>query len=145
MNLRYRQGFTLIEILVVVIIITILASVVSVNVFRKPGEARIAAARLQIKQLQTALQVYRSENGFYPTQAQGLRALVEPPALEPQPRSFPEGGYLDSPSVPNDPWGSPFIYLSPGRKSEPFEIISYGADGEPGGEGEALDVSSSDG
>jgi len=143
MNER-RAGFTLIEILVVIVIITILASIVTVNVFRKPGEARVAAARMQMKQLQTALQVYRTEQGRLPTQEQGLRALVRRPTREPIPQRYPAGGYLDSPNVPNDPWGEPYVYLVPGRNGEPFELISYGSDREPGGEDEAADISTSD-
>ncbi len=137
-------GFTLIEILVVIMIITILASIVTVNVLRKPGEARVSAAKMQIKQLQTALQLYRTEQGRLPTQDQGLEALVAKPASDPVPPNYPDEGYLDSQKVPPDPWKSAFIYLVPGRKGEVFEIISYGSDGEPGGDGEAADLSSSD-
>jgi general secretion pathway protein G len=140
-----RGGFTLIEILVVIMIITILASIVGVSVLRKPGEARVSAARMQIKQLQTAVQLYRTEQGNFPTQVQGLEALVKPPTSEPVPKKYPAEGYLDTRDVPKDPWGYDYIYLSPGRHTEPFEIVSYGSDGEPGGEGESNDISSSDG
>lgn len=139
-----RSGFTLIEILVVVLIITILVGVVGINLFNKPGEARVAAARFQMKTLQTALQMYRTENSRLPTQAQGLEALVLQPTIDPVPKNFPEGGYLDSLTVPLDPWGNPYIYLQPGRNGEPFELISYGADGTPGGTDEDGDLSSSD-
>jgi general secretion pathway protein G len=141
---RRVAGFTLIEILVVIVIITILAGIVTVNIVRKPGEARVAAATMQIKQLQTALQVYRTEQGRYPTQEQGLEALVAKPASAPIPENYPAEGYLDSRRVPRDPWNNEFIYLVPGRKNEPFEIISYGSDGEPGGTGDAADISSSE-
>lgn len=139
-----RGGFTLIEILVVIVIITILAGIVTVNIVQKPGEARVAAARLQIKQLQTALQMYHTAQGRYPTQAQGLDALVNKPAVEPVPATYPEHGYLESRTVPLDPWKNDFIYLTPGRNGELYEIMSYGNDGEPGGDGEATDISSSD-
>lgn len=139
-----RAAFTLIELLVVIAIITILAGVVTVNIVRKPGEARVAAARLQIKQLQTALQMYRTEQGRYPTQEQSLQALVQKPDREPVPRSYPAEGYLESSRVPLDPWGNEFIYLAPGRKGELYEILSYGSDREPGGEDDAADLSSSD-
>lgn len=139
-----RAAFTLIELLVVIAIITILAGVVTVNIVRKPGEARVAAARLQIKQLQTALQMYRTEQGRYPTQEQSLQALVQKPDREPVPRSYPAEGYLESSRVPMDPWGNEFIYLAPGRKGELYEILSYGSDREPGGEDDAADLSSSD-
>lgn len=136
-------GFTLLEILVVVMIITILASIVTVSVLRKPGEAKVSAARMQIKQLQTAVQLYRSEQDRIPTQEQGLEALVARPTMEPVPERYPDEGYLDSRVVPTDPWKNEYIYLAPGRHGEPFEIISYGSDGEPGGEEEAADLSSS--
>ena len=142
---RDRQsGFTLIEILVVIIIITILASIVSVNVLRKPGEARVSAAKLQIKQLQTAVQLYKTEQGRTPTQEQGLEALVSKPVTDPLPQQYPVDGYLESRKLPKDPWNNDFIYLVPGRAGEVFEIISYGSDGEPNGEGDAADISSSD-
>lgn len=138
-----RDGFTLIEILVVVLIISILATVVTVNVLNKPGEARVASTKMQIKQLQTAVQVYRTEQGAVPTQTQGLEALVAKPSTDPVPERYPSEGYLDSKTLPKDPWGHEYIYLVPGRKGEVFEIISYGSDGEPEGTGEAADLSSS--
>lgn len=137
-------GFTLIEILVALIIMTILASLVGVSVLRKPGEARVSAARMQIKTLQTAVKLYHAEQNTFPSQSQGLEALVRKPTTSPVPANYPAEGYLDSREVPVDPWGSPYIYLVPGRHDEPFEIISYGSDGEPGGEEEAADLSSSD-
>ena len=139
-----KSGFTLIEILVVIIIITILASIVSVNVLRKPGEARVSAAKLQIKQLQTAVQLYKTEQGRTPTQAQGLESLVSKPVTDPLPQQYHADGYLDSRNLPKDPWNNDYIYLVPGRAGEVFEIISYGSDGEPGGEGDAADLSSSE-
>ncbi|HPF99697.1 MAG TPA: type II secretion system major pseudopilin GspG [Kiritimatiellia bacterium] len=137
-----QAGFTLIEILVVVMIITLLASIVAVNVLRKPGEARISTAKMQIRQLQTAIQLYRSEQGLQPSQEQGLEALVAKPTTEPIPQRYPQEGYLESRRVPKDPWGNEYIYVVPGRSGEAFEIISYGSDGEPEGEGEAADISS---
>ena len=139
-----KAGFTLMEILVVLIIITILATIVGVNVIRKPGEARAAAARVQIKSLQTALQMYRTEQGRLPTQEQGLEALCVKPTAAPVPDQYPDGGYLESRKVPMDPWNREYIYLVPGRNGEEYEVISYGADGESGGSGEDADISSSD-
>lgn len=140
---KRQQGFTLIELLVVIAIITILAGVVTVNLVRKPAEARVAAAKLQIKQLQTALNVYRTEQGRFPTQEQGLDALVRMPDREPIPKAYPRDGYLDGTRVPLDPWGNSFIYIAPGRNGESYEILCYGSDGEPGGEDDATDLSSS--
>ncbi len=141
---RHPAGFTLIEILVVVLIISILAGIVGVSVLRRPGEARVSAARLQLKTFKSALQLYRMEQGRYPTQAQGLDALCVKPAADPVPELYPEDGYLDSRRLPNDPWSHPYLYLVPGRAGEAYEVLSYGSDGEPGGEGDAADLSTSD-
>jgi general secretion pathway protein G len=139
-----RAGFTLLEILVVVMIIAILASIVGVSVLRRPGEARASAAKMQVKQLKHAVDLYRIDNSRPPTQQQGLQALVAKPTAEPVPRNFPAEGYLETRRLPLDPWNREYIYLTPGRQGELFEIITYGSDGEPGGDGEAADVSSSE-
>lgn len=139
-----RGGFTLLEILVVVLIITILATVVGVHVAREPGKARVSVARANIVMLREALQLYRMHHGIYPTQEQGLTALVRCPEIPPVPQGYPDEGYLVSRNVPPDPWGNPFVYLVPGAEGQPFELISYGADGEPGGVGEFADLTSAD-
>jgi len=139
---RTKAGFTLLEILVVVLIITILATVVGVNVAHRPGEARQAAAQAQVGNFKTALQMYRMDNGHYPSQRQGLWALCVPSDDDPRPTTFPEGGYLDSPRLPQDPWKHDYVYLLPGPPGFAYEIVSYGADGEPDGEGEDADISS---
>jgi general secretion pathway protein G len=139
-----RGAFTLVEFIVVIAIITILAGIVSVRVIHKPAEARIAAARLQIKEMQTALQMYRTDAGRYPTQEQGLEALVARPTIAPVPETYPDGGYLEARTLPRDPWKHEFIFLVPGRNGEPCEIISYGSDGEPGGQGDAADLTSAE-
>ncbi len=138
-----KSGFTLLEILVAVSIIMILAAVVGINIAGRTGEGRVAKASADIKNLQTAIEMYRADNGRIPTQNQGLEALVRRPQRPPVPNRYPEGGYLLSTSVPNDPWERPYIYLVPGRQGEPYEILSYGADGEPGGSGEDAELSSS--
>lgn len=143
-RLKHPSGFTLVEILVVILIISILAGIVGVNVFRHPGEAKVAAARMQIKTFKSALQIYRMDNSRYPTQEQGLEALCIQPTIAPVPEKYPEDGYLDSRKLPRDPWNRDYIYLSPGRNKEPYEIISYGSDGEPGGTNDTADISSSD-
>jgi len=130
------------EVLVVVLIITILATLVGVRVAGEPGKARTAAAIAQIRSFSTALSLYRMQNGHIPTESQGLQALVARPTTPPVPQSYPEGGYLESLRVPQDPWQRDYVYLVPGPGGAPYEIVSYGADGEPGGEGEAADISS---
>jgi general secretion pathway protein G len=139
-----KAGFTLMEILVSLLIVTILATIIGVNVLHKPGEARVAAARIQVKALQTALQMYKSEQGHFPTQEQGLEALCVKPTSPPVPEQYPEGGYLESRRLPLDPWKRDYIFLVPGRHDEPYEIITYGGDGEEGGTAESADISSSD-
>jgi len=138
-----KNGFTLLEILVVIMIIAVLATIVGVNVANRPAEARITAAKAQIRAFQAALQIYKMDNGVYPTQQQGLKALCVKPDVDPIPEKYPADGYLQSQNLPLDPWKNPYVYLSPGTKGEPYEIITYGADGEPGGTGEAADISSS--
>jgi len=140
-RMNARSGFSLIEILVVVLIISVLAAVVAVNVVKEPGRARVAAAKAQLVIFRTALQLYRMDNGRLPTQGQGLKALVERPTVAPVPRNFRPEGYLESRNLPLDPWSNPYVYLLPGSDGSPYEIISYGAEGEPGGTGEAADIS----
>jgi general secretion pathway protein G len=139
-----KSGFTLIEILVVVLIISILAGIVGLSVWRRPAEAKVTAAKLQMKTFKNALQLYRMEQNHYPTQEQGLNALCSKPTVPPVPEKYPAEGYLESPKLPKDPWNHEYIYLSPGRNQEPYEIITYGSDGEPGGAEDAADISSSD-
>jgi general secretion pathway protein G len=132
----------LLEILVVVLIITILATIVGVQVAKEPGKARVTAATAQIRAFRTALQLYRMQNGFVPTQEQGLVALCQKPTVAPIPNAFPDEGYLETPNLPTDPWGRPYVYVVPGPAGQPYEIVTYGSDGEPGGQGEATDLSS---
>lgn len=137
-----RSGFTLVEILVVLAIISLLAGVVVINVAPHLNLGNQGKAKAQIQTFATALQTYRVAHGRYPTQDQGLDALVQCPALAPVPANYPEGGYLASRTLPPDPWGNPYLYLVPGRLGEPFEIISYGSDAAEGGSGSAADLSS---
>jgi general secretion pathway protein G len=144
-DLRLRtSGFTLVEILVVIAIISLLAGVVLLNIAPQMGMGSQAAAKAQIQVLASAVNTYRMAHGRYPTQQQGLDALVKKPAQEPIPQNYPDGGYLNSRTIPLDPWKRPYIYLTPGRQNEPFELLSYGADGEPGGSGANADISSAD-
>jgi general secretion pathway protein G len=141
---RRRAAFTLIEVLVVLVIVMGLASIVTVNVVRHQAESRVKTAQLQINQLVQALQSYHLDHGRYPSQAQGLEALVARPTSPPVPATYPESGYLARTRLPLDPWGNPYVYLVPGRSGEAFELISYGSDGGPGGEGTGADISSAD-
>ncbi|GIX34452.1 MAG: type II secretion system protein G [Lysobacteraceae bacterium] len=134
---RRSAGFTLIEILVVVVILGILATVVVPRFLDKPDEARIARARADIQALTTALNLYRLDNFNYPSTEQGLQALVAPPSGTPAAPNWRKGGYIDR--IPKDPWGGEYRYLSPGQRGE-FDLYSLGADGQPGGEGAAADI-----
>jgi len=134
-----KAGFTLIEVLVVIAVIAMLAALVAPNVFQHVGTAKDATARSQIELLGAALDSYRLDNGRYPTTDQGLEALQVQPSIQPLPSNW-RGPYLRK-AVPMDPWGSPFIYLSPGEMNpRNYDLFSLGADGEPGGEGEDADV-----
>lgn len=139
-NLR-SVGFTLLEILVVLAVIGVLAALVAPNVFRHLGTAKEATARSQIEMLGTALDAYRLDNGRYPTTEQGLAALWMEPVSEPRPLNW-RGPYVRK-AVPADPWGTAYQYTSSGPTSpSSFDLLSYGADGRPGGEGEAADIKS---
>ncbi|HEU4631966.1 MAG TPA: type II secretion system major pseudopilin GspG [Gemmatimonadaceae bacterium] len=137
---RVRRGFTLIEILVVIVVIAILATLVAPNVFRHVSTAKESTAKSQIEMLGAALDAYRLDNGKYPTTEQGLAALWEAPTVEPAPNWTQP--YLRKP-VPLDPWGHAYVYVSPGEVNpQGYDLVSYGADGQPGGEGEDADITS---
>ncbi len=138
---RKKGGFTLIEIMVVVVIIGLLATLVTLNVLPRAEQAKRTKAVSDIKTLMNALELYKLDNGTYPSQEQGLKALVEKPTTGNIPKHWREGGYLNSNKVPLDPWGHPYVYIYPGRHGK-YDIISYGRDGEPGGEGEDADITS---
>jgi len=139
MSKSNNRGFTLIELMVVIIILGILAMWVAPKIMSRPGEARQVKALLDIQNLETALKLYKLDNGIYPTTEQGLQALVEKPETGTIPKKWKAGGYLEKGKVPKDPWGNDFIYLSPGLKGD-LDIISYGIDGVPGGEEENKDI-----
>jgi general secretion pathway protein G len=139
MKRKKEEGFTLIEIMVVVIILSLLAGIIIPRIAGRPEEARRSKALVQIKQLEGALNLFKIDSGFYPSTEQGLEALVTAPDTGEVPRGFKEGGYMKK--VPADPWGNPYIYLSPGEQDE-FDLVSYGSDGEEGGEGKDADVES---
>jgi general secretion pathway protein G len=187
-----RKGFTLIELMIVIVIIGILATLLVPRIMDRPEEARRIKAKVDIKTLESALKLYQLDNGSVPTTEQGLQALIMRPQATPVPRKWREGGYIEGMNVPKDPWGNPYYYYSPpqggGYSStqsgsypstqggsypstqggsypstqsgsypstqggsysatqggKDYEIISYGADGEPGGTGKNADVSSRD-
>ena len=135
-----NRGFTLLEILIVITILGILASLVAVRLMDRPGEARVLKAQMDIQTLETALKLYRLDSAFYPTTEQGLMALVEQPTTGRIPTKWREGGYLEKGALPKDPWRNDYLYLSPGVHNRDFDLWSYGADGEEGGEGEDADI-----
>lgn len=134
-----QQGFTLIEIMVVVVILGILAGIVVPKLLDRPEQARRTKAVAQIKSLEESLAMYKLDNGFYPTTEQTLQALVTKPEVGRIPAHYREGGYIKK--IPLDPWGNDYVFLSPGIHGD-YDLISYGADGEPGGEGNNADIDS---
>ena len=134
---RKDAGFTLIEIMVVIAIIGILATLIVPKIMGRPDEARATAAKHDVGTLVQAFKLYRLDIGRYPTTEQGVKALVEKPTSEPVPQNWKAGGYLDS--IPKDPWGNPYQYTNPGTRSE-IDVYSFGADGKPGGTGNDADI-----
>jgi general secretion pathway protein G len=132
-----QSGFSLVEILVVLVIMGLLISVVAPTVLNRADEARVQKVHADFKAIETALKIYRLDNYVYPTTEQGLQALVEASTLEPEPRNFKKGGYLSE--LPIDPWGRPYLYLSPGEQGE-VDLYSLGADGLSGGEEQNEDI-----
>jgi len=137
---KKSRGFTLIELMVVIVILGILAGLVLPRFMGRTEEAKKTKARLQIENLEGALKLYKLDIGTYPTTEQGLEALVQKPSTGTVPKNWREGGYLEKAKVPEDPWGRPYVYMSPGIKNRDFDLKSLGADGEEGGEGENADI-----
>jgi general secretion pathway protein G len=137
--MRRTAGFTLIEILVVVFIIGLLATIVSVNVIGQTDNARITKAKADLKQIEQGLHLYKLDNAIYPTTEQGIAALVRKPSGGPQPRRYNPEGYIQK--IPEDPWGNPYVYLSDGQS---FVLKCLGGDSEQGGEGKNADIDSRD-
>ncbi|MBN1473951.1 MAG: type II secretion system major pseudopilin GspG [Syntrophaceae bacterium] len=138
-NKKREHGFTLIELMVVIVILGVLAGLIIPRVMGRPDEARQAKAKIQMESMETALKLYKLDNGNYPTTEQGLKALVEAPTVGILPRNWRAGGYLEKGRVPKDPWDNEFVYISPGTHSD-FDLICLGKDGEPGGEGFDADI-----
>ena len=137
--MKKNTGFTLIEVMIVVVILGILAAVVVPKILDRPDQAKMVAANSDIAVIMQQLKLYRIDNNAYPSTDQGLTALTVKPATNPLPPNWKTGGYLER--LPNDPWGRPYLYLNPGIKGE-IDIFSYGADGQPGGEGSNADIGS---
>ena len=127
-----RRGFTLIEIMVVIVILAILAAVIAPRLIGRVDESKVTEGKVQIRNFETALKMYKLDNGTYPTTSQSLTALVVKPKTNPVPKKWHKGGYLEKKSIPSDPWGNPFLYLSPGLHGD-YDLLSYGADGLKGG------------
>lgn len=136
-----QRGFTLLEVMVVLAIIGGIMALVATNIIGSAGDARVKTTKSQIKLIENALDLYKLDNFSYPTTEQGLEALIQKPTSAPEPRNWRADGYLKGNSVPTDAWGGEFLYfMDRGR----YEIVSLGADGQEGGEGEAADISSQD-
>lgn len=138
---RNNRGFTLIEIMVVVAIIAILAALVGPKIIGRSDDAKIESTKVQVKNFETGLKLYKLDNGSYPSTEQGLQALVVKPTTGSIPKKWKEGGYLESSSVPKDAWGNDFVYISPGEHGD-YDLYSFGADGAKGGEGKNADIES---
>jgi general secretion pathway protein G len=138
----FHRGFTLIELLVVIAILGILAALVAPSILGRKEDAMRAQAKVQIRNFEQALQLFYVDNGFFPSTEQGLRALVEKPTIGKIPRKWREEGYLEKSSIPRDPWGNDYLYISPGVHSKNYDMVSYGSDGLEGGEGKDADIQS---
>ncbi len=140
MPARNSPGFTMLEILVVVLIIGMLTAYMATNMIQRADQAKVSLATTQIRQLEQALELYKLDNGRYPTADQGLEALVRAPGMEPLPRRYPPGGYVKLDAI-QDPWSTQFQYMRPGdHNGHSFDLFSYGPDGLEGGEGEDADI-----
>ena len=132
-----KKGFTLLELLIVIVILGLLVSLVSINFLPTLSNAYVEVAKQDVARLQQALVMFKISEGSYPTQEQGLSSLKENPGNLKKPGKYPSGGYINK--LPKDPWGNDYVYIYPGQYGE-FDIISLGADGQPGGEGENADI-----
>ncbi len=143
-RLRDHRGFNLIELMIVLVIIGILATLLIPRIMERPEEARRVKAKMDIVTIESALKLYKIDSGEYPTTEQGLEALIKKPDANPVPPKWREGGYLEGNSVPKDPWGNAYYYVSPSEDGKDYEIVSYGRTGQPGGTGRDASISSSD-
>ena len=142
-KLNNRGGFTLIEIMVVIVILAMLAALVGPKLMGRTDDAKIQTTRTQIGNMETALKLYKLDNGTYPSTEQGLNALVTKPAVGVIPKNYKEGGYLEKKQVPKDGWGNDYLYVSPGEHGD-YDLFSYGSDGAKGGESKNADINNWD-
>jgi len=133
-------GFTLIELMVVIVILGLLATIIMPKILDRPEQARRLKAKVQIRNFQNALAFLKTDTGYFPTTSQGLEALINDPGL----RGWKQGGYIEGGKIPLDPWGSPYIYICPGMQGNDYSLESYGKDGEDGGTGNDADIESWD-
>jgi general secretion pathway protein G len=141
--MKKTDGFTLIEVMVVVMILGILAAIITPRLIGRTDDAKVTQARVQIKNFETSLKLFRMDNGFYPSTDQGLEALITKPATGRIPGHYRKGGYLEKKGITPDPWGNRYVYISPGTGGD-YDIISFGADNESGGEEYDTDISNWD-
>ncbi len=140
---KSRRGFTLIEIMVVIVILALLAALIGPKIIGRSDDAKLTDAKLQIRNFETALKLYKLDNGVYPSTEQGLMSLLEKPTSGMVPRNWRTGGYMEGRVLPKDPWGTDYIYISPGEHGD-YDLCSFGVDGVKGGEGAGADICSWD-
>jgi len=138
-KIRNNEGFTLIEIMVVIVILALLAALVGPKLIGRTDDAKITDTKVQIRNMETALKLYKMDTGSYPSTEQGLNSLIVAPTTGVIPKNFKEGGYLESKKIPKDPWGNDYIYLSPGEHGD-YDICSFGGDSVKGGEKNGADI-----
>jgi general secretion pathway protein G len=138
-TLKESRGFTLIELMVVIVILSLLAVLVGPKIIGRSDDAKVADAKVQIRNLETGLKLYKLDSGNYPSTEQGLQSLVTKPTVGQIPKNYRAEGYLENKDVPKDPWGNDYIYLSPGEHGD-YDLYSFGADGVRGGEGKNADI-----
>ncbi len=138
-TLKDSRGFTLIELMVVIVILSLLAVLVGPKIIGRSDDAKIADAKVQIRNVETALKLYKLDNGDFPSTEQGLQALVEKPTTGKIPNKYKSEGYLENKNIPKDPWGNDYVYLSPGEHGD-YDLFSFGGDGARGGEEKNADI-----